>query len=219
MTGTEDCIPKRQPTILWARNVRNRAILELLYATGMRVGELCLLDVSSLDFSSLTVRILGKGAKERIAPFGSACKNALIAWVHGARSILLAQSATSARSKLAPLAYSAWDPVTASSAYAETARNSVTSPHERALFLGVRGRRIGHKAVWRLCAASFKQAGYQIGPHKIRHATATHMLNSGADLRSIQELLGHASISSTQIYAHISQSQLVREYTIAHPRA
>ncbi|MCA1824893.1 MAG: tyrosine recombinase XerC [Mycobacteriales bacterium] len=163
--------------------VRDRAILELLYATAIRVSELCGLDLEDVDDARRVVRVMGKGAKERSVPFGTPAASALRDW-RGVRSGRATQ-----------------DP--------------------RALFVGERGRRIDPRTVRRIVttyAASVPGAP-RVGPHGIRHSAATHLLDGGADIRSVQELLGHATLATTQIYTHVSTERLKASYEQAHPRA
>jgi integrase/recombinase XerC len=165
-------------------HVRNRAVLELLYASGIRVGELVAIDIDDVDLSSDMVRVMGKGAKERMVPFGIPARQALSAW--------LAQ-----RPRL------------------------VTSDSGAALFLGRRGRRVDPRQVRGVVhelVAHVRDAP-DLGPHGLRHSAATHLLEGGADLRVVQELLGHASLATTQLYTHVSVDRLRRSYEQAHPRA
>ncbi len=164
---------------------RDRAVLELLYATGMRVGELCALDLGDLDLERRVVRVLGKGAKERSIPFGIPAARAVRRWQQAGRP---------------PLATAASGP---------------------AYFLGQRGRRLDPRAVRRLVhrRMALVPGAPDIGPHGLRHSAATHLLEGGADLRSVQELLGHATLSTTQIYTHVSVERLKATYDSAHPRA
>ncbi len=168
-----------------AVDLRDTAILELLYATGMRVGELCGLDVDDLDFDRHVVRVFGKGRKERSIPFGQPAAEALVAWQRRGRSELVAPGAGPA------------------------------------LFVGARGRRIDQRVVRELVhrRISAVEGAPDIGPHGLRHSAATHLLEGGADLRSVQETLGHASLATTQIYTHISTDRLRAAYRQAHPRA
>jgi integrase/recombinase XerC len=171
---------------------RDLAIVELLYASALRVSELTGLDVHDVDLGRLTVRVTGKGAKERVVPFGVPAKNALAAW-------------TTARERLLATA-------------PERAAQSRSTP---ALFLGARGARLGTRAVYRLVAALLEDVpgGGPAGPHALRHTAATHLLDGGADLRAVQEMLGHASLGTTQIYTHVSTERLRESYALAHPRA
>ena len=165
--------------------LRDLAVLELLYATGIRVGELCGLDVDDLDDERRTVRVLGKGRKERVVPFGVPASDALQRWLRQGRPALV-------RSGSGP-----------------------------ALFLGARGGRVDQRAVRTLVHARISDVpgAADIGPHGLRHTAATHLLEGGADLRSVQELLGHASLATTQIYTHVSAERLRAAYQQAHPRA
>ncbi|HEX5017467.1 MAG TPA: tyrosine recombinase XerC [Actinomycetes bacterium] len=165
--------------------VRDLAILELLYATGIRVSELCGLDLDDVDATRRTVRVFGKGAKERTVPYGVPAQLALDGWLTGARTAL-------AKSGSGP-----------------------------ALFLGRRGRRIDPRTVRTLVHEHLSAVddAPELGPHGLRHTAATHLLEGGADLRSVQELLGHATLATTQIYTHVSVDRLKRAYDKAHPRA
>ena len=165
-------------------HVRNLAVLELLYASGIRVGELVSLDVDDLDLHSDVVRVMGKGAKERTVPYGAPAHRALEAWL--ARR----------------------------SAVATTTSGS-------ALFLGRRGRRIDPRQAREVVHALLAHVpgAPDLGPHGLRHSAATHLLEGGADLRMVQELLGHASLATTQIYTHVSVDRLRNSYNLAHPRA
>jgi integrase/recombinase XerC len=164
---------------------RDRAVLELLYASGIRVGELVALDVDDLDLSGRVARVLGKGNKERTVPFGAPAAEALGDWLSRGRPAL------------------------------------VTAESGPALFLGRRGRRLDQRqartAVHDLLA--HLPGGHDLGPHGLRHSAATHLLEGGADLRTVQELLGHASLATTQIYTHVSVERLRSAYRQAHPRA
>ncbi len=165
--------------------LRDAAIMELLYATGIRVSELCGLDVDDLDEGRNTVRVLGKGGRERTVPVGLPAVRAVAAWKRVGRPAL-------ARPGSGP-----------------------------ALFLGARGRRLDPRTARRVVHARLAAvAGVpDSGPHGLRHAAATHLLEGGADLRSVQEILGHASLASTQIYTHVSVERLTAAYRQAHPRA
>jgi integrase/recombinase XerC len=165
--------------------MRDVAMLELLYATGIRVGELVGLDVDDVDRDRNVVRVLGKGRKERTAPFGRPAARALDFWTRQGRPLLVADGAGPA------------------------------------LFLGARGRRIDQRAVRTLVHRRIAEVpgAPDIGPHGLRHTAATHLLEGGADLRSVQELLGHASLATTQRYTHVTTDRLRRAYQQAHPRA
>ena len=159
--------------------------MEVLYATGIRVSELCGLDIDDLDEGRNTVRVLGKGGRERTVPVGLPAVRAVVAWKRAGRP---------------PLARPGSGP---------------------ALFLGARGRRLDPRTARRVVHARLATvAGVpDSGPHGLRHAAATHLLEGGADLRSVQEILGHASLASTQIYTHVSVERLTAAYRQAHPRA
>ncbi len=163
--------------------LRCRAVVETLYATGVRVAELCALDLADVDRERDTVRVLGKGAKERTVPVGGPALDALDAWLSGGRPEMA--GATSGA----------------------------------ALFLGARGGRLGVRQAREDVHAHLRAAGADSAPHGLRHSAATHLLNGGADLRSVQEFLGHASPRSTQIYTHVSVERLRDTYRRAHPRA
>jgi integrase/recombinase XerC len=162
---------------------RDRAMLELLYSSGLRLAELVGLNVPDVDLKDRTVRVTGKGAKTRIVPVGSAAAAAVSAWL-GVRGRIARQAAS-------------------------------------ALFLGRNGRRLGARAVQLRVSAWARQQGLslKLHPHLFRHSFATHLLESSGDLRGVQELLGHASISTTQVYTHLDFQHLARTYDRAHPRA
>jgi len=174
--------PSRQDAAL---ALRDTAIVELLYATGIRVGELCGLDIGDLDTERRTVRVLGKGNRERTVPVGLPAVRAVGAWARSGRPVL------------------------------------VTPASGHALFLGARGKRLDPRAARRVVHARLAAVPGtpDSGPHGLRHAAATHLLEGGADLRSVQEILGHASLTSTQIYTHVTVERLQAAYRQAHPRA
>jgi integrase/recombinase XerC len=165
--------------------LRDTAIVELLYATGIRVSELCGLDLGDLDTERRTVRVLGKGNRERTVPAGIPAVKAVAAWARSGRAVL------------------------------------VTPGSGHALFLGARGRRLDPRTARRVVHTRLAAVPGtpDSGPHGLRHAAATHLLEGGADLRSVQEILGHASLTSTQIYTHVSIERLQSAYRQAHPRA
>ena len=166
-------------------SIRDCAIVELLYATGARVSELCGLDLEDIDYSRNTIRVLGKGAKERTIPLGAPAMKALKLWLEKARTELL------------------------------------TDKSGRAVFLGARGKRIDQRTVRTVVyeALSALEGIERMGPHALRHSAATHLLEGGADLRTVQEILGHASLATTQIYTHVSTERLQKAFKQAHPRA
>jgi integrase/recombinase XerD len=169
--------------------LRDRAILETLYACGLRISELVGLDVGAVDLEEGFLRAFGKGAKERIVPVGHTAAAAIEAWLP-ARAAVLAR-----------------------------ARPGRAAPD--ALFLNPRGGRLTRQGAWQIVAAYGLRAGLggRLSPHVLRHSCATHMVDRGADLRVVQELLGHASVSTTQIYTKVTQSRLRAVYDAAHPRA
>jgi len=168
-----------------AVGLRDVAVLELLYATGIRVGELCGLDIDDLDHERRVVRVLGKGRKERSVPYGVPAERATATWLRQGRPAL-------AREGSGP-----------------------------ALFLGSRGGRVDQRAVRTMVHARLSDVpgAPDLGPHGLRHTAATHLLEGGADLRSVQELLGHASLATTQIYTHVTTDRLRQAFRQAHPRA
>lgn len=170
--------------------LRDAAILELLYGAALRVSELCGLDLDAVDRDRRTVRVLGKGSKERIVPFGTPAGRAIDAYLVRGRPAL-------------------------------AARGGGAGSHSAAVFLGARGGRIGPRAVYDIVARTVGPAvgAGGVGPHALRHSAATHLIDGGADLRAVQELLGHASLGTTQIYTHVSAEKLTASYRLAHPRA
>lgn len=166
-------------------HVRDRAALELLYGTGIRVGELVGLDVDDVDLDRRTVRVIGKGDKERVVPFGRPAERAVRDWLARGRPRL------------------------------------VTGESGPALLVGARGGRWDQRQVRDVVHRVLAETpdAPEAGPHILRHSAATHLLDGGADLRSVQELLGHASLATTQVYTHVSVERLRRTYQQAHPRA
>jgi integrase/recombinase XerC len=169
--------------------LRDRAFMELLYASGLRVSELTRLDVGGVDLAQGQVRVFGKRKKERIVPVGRAAREALARWLAEGRPVLKARPAGTGSGE--------------------------------ALFLNFRGGRLTDRSVARLIEAWVKKAGLprHVHPHVLRHCFATHLLTAGADLRAIQEMLGHASLSTTQRYTHLDWKRLAVVYDQAHPRA
>ncbi len=165
--------------------VRNRAMVEVLYATGLRVGELAGLDVDDLNPDRRTLRVIGKGNKERTVPYGVPAATAVDDWLRRGRPLL------------------------------------ATGHSGPALFLGSRGNRVDQRQVRAVVKDLFEALGdtSATGPHALRHSAATHLLDGGADLRAVQEILGHSSLATTQIYTHVSVERLRRSYQQAHPRA
>ncbi|MEO6310180.1 MAG: tyrosine recombinase XerC [Leifsonia sp.] len=188
--------------------LRDLAVVELLYASALRVSELVGLDLTDVDHDRLTVRVTGKGGKERVVPFGVPAHSALVDYLRRARPALVAGAVT--RTSHAP-----------GPAPTEHPASPEHSAPSSALFLGTRQKRLGVRAVYRVVAgliADLPGTG-PAGPHALRHTAATHLLDGGADLRAVQELLGHASLGTTQIYTHVSTERLKQTYLTAHPRA
>jgi integrase/recombinase XerC len=186
-----------------ARGLRDRALVELLYGAGLRVGEAAALDVRDVDLHRGEVRVLGKGGKERVVPLPAAAREALAAWLAARRGAgLLAE----------PL-------------FMALRRSAAARPPARAPRAPGRGRseprRLGVRDIRRVLAARARRAGIaaRVHPHRLRHSYATHLLDMEADLREIQELLGHASLSTTQRYTAVSAERLLTVYDRAHPRA
>lgn len=174
-----------KPDTRTPHGLRDKAMLELLYATGIRVSELTSLNLGDVDLQEAVVRCRGKGSKERIVPVGTIAINALSAYLSGGRPRI------------------------------------VQDPREKALFVNHHGSRLTRQGFWKIVKKYAVQAGIrkEITPHTLRHSFATHLLENGADLRAVQEMLGHADISTTQIYTHITKSRLKEVYSRTHPRA
>jgi integrase/recombinase XerD len=172
------------------RALRDRAILETLYATGVRISELAGLDRRDLDFEAALVRVVGKGDKERVVPIGRSAQSALEVYLARGRPHL---ERPNTRTRVAG------DPV----------------------LLNARGGRLTRQGCWKIVTAAGERVGLEgrLSPHVLRHSCATHMLDHGADIRVVQELLGHASLSTTQVYTRVSPERLRAVYELAHPRA
>jgi integrase/recombinase XerD len=170
---------------------RDRALLELMYATGARVAEIVGLSIGDLDFEHRMVRLYGKGSKERLVPFGRAASVALDGWFEPSGRVALVPGQWKRRGDA------------------------------EAVFLNQRGGRLSRQGVWLILKKYGQRAGIDadLSPHVLRHSCATHLLDHGADLRIVQEMLGHASISTTQVYTKVSQERLWDVYRAAHPRA
>lgn len=164
---------------------RDCAMVEVLYASGARVSELCGLDLQDIDYERNTIRVIGKGNKERTIPLGNPAMRALDAWLKEGRPTLAGEKS------------------------------------DRAVFLGARGKRIDQRTVRTVVYQALEalEGAVKLGPHALRHSAATHLLEGGADLRTVQEILGHASLATTQIYTHVSTERLQKAFKQAHPRA
>lgn len=192
---------------------RDRAILELFYASGLRLSELVAIDLEDLSLSERMVRVMGKGGKERLVPFNQSTLSALKIWMHDRASILASRQR----------------PEPPRAAVRKRAVKSGVAPKPKAakldtrdpLFINYRGSRLTGRSVDRLLRRYVGQCSSRIGisPHALRHSFATHLLQRGADLRAIQELLGHARLTSTQRYTHVNAAQLIDVYRKSHPRA
>jgi len=169
------------------KGIRDRAIIELLYSTGIRVSELTGLDLEGINFSPEMIRVRGKGRKERIVPFGSKARKAMEDYLLERQNLL----------------------------------KRLNKQHQQALFLNRSGKRLSQRTVQRIVSSAAVNAGIftHVTPHMFRHSMATHLLEAGADLRSIQELLGHASVATTQKYTHLDLERLKTVFEQAHPRA
>jgi integrase/recombinase XerC len=164
---------------------RDCAMVEVLYASGARVSELCGLDLQDIDYERNTIRVIGKGNKERTIPLGNPAMRALDAWLKEGRPSLAGDKS------------------------------------DRAVFLGARGKRIDQRTVRTVVYQALEalEGAVKLGPHALRHSAATHLLEGGADLRTVQEILGHASLATTQMYTHVSTERLQKAFKQAHPRA
>ncbi|MPY79353.1 MAG: tyrosine-type recombinase/integrase [Actinophytocola sp.] len=194
--------------------LRDNAILETLYATGIRVAEVCGLDLDDIDFSVRLLRVLGKGGTERMVPFGEPAAAALRGWLEHGRPTLMAD-------RVAPQAASAARSADESADQPRDANQGSRRVAGDAVFLGARGGRIGQRTVRRIvhAAVGTVPGAADMGPHGLRHSAATHLLNGGADLRSVQELLGHATLATTQLYTHVTVERLKAIHDRTHPRA
>lgn len=174
-----------QPDTVASSGLRDRAMLELLYATGIRVSELVTLDLPDVNLELGFVRCVGKGSKDRVVPMGSVARRSVLEFVERGRPAL------------------------------------VRDPMVTAMFVNHHGRRLTRQGFWKIVKRYAHEAGIakEITPHTLRHSFATHLLENGADLRSVQEMLGHADISTTQVYTHITKGRLKEVYARAHPRA
>jgi len=188
--ATDDAAETASPGSAPSHALRDRALLELLYAAGLRISEAIGLDREDLSVDGAFVRVIGKGDKERLVPVGDVAMDWLGRWMRGPRAALLA-------------------------------RNHVAPLRGGPLFLGDRGGRLARQQAWAAVKRAAARAGLadRVSPHTLRHSFATHLLEGGADLRIVQELLGHASISTTQLYTHLTGERIRDVYSRAHPRA
>lgn len=170
--------------------LRDKALLEFMYATGCRVSEAVGTNLEDIDLEEKVVRLMGKGSKQRLVPLGSYARNSVVAYLNAGRGEL-------------------------------ERRSTAKVPERRALFLNKRGKRISRQSVWEIVKTAGERAGITkpLHPHTLRHSFATHLIQGGADVRTVQELLGHASVTTTQIYTHVSPEALIETYLTAHPRA
>ena len=170
--------------------LRDKALLEFMYATGCRVSEATGANLDDIDLDEHIARLMGKGSKQRLVPLGSYACRAITAYLNAGRGEL-------------------------------EQRSSAKIPERRALFLNKRGKRISRQSVWEIVKTAGERAGITkpLHPHTLRHSFATHLIQGGADVRTVQELLGHASVTTTQIYTHVSPEALIETYLTAHPRA
>lgn len=164
-------------------NARNKALIELLYGSGLRISECISLNISDIDYKSMTVKVLGKGRKQRIVPIGRNAEKSIKEYLNQ--------------------------------------RNSLTKIYDKeALFIGKNGKRLNPSSAWRIIGKIMSESeAFKKSPHVMRHSFATHMIDNGADIRSVSEMLGHASLSTTQIYTHVSVERLKEAYKKAHPKA
>ena len=168
-----------------ASSLRDLALVEVLYGSGIRISELVGLDLGDIDRQRSTIKVMGKGSKERIVPLGQPALTAVDNWINKARAELVSESSGSA------------------------------------VFIGSRGKRIDQRVARSVVYQAMEAIGSdkKLGPHTLRHSAATHLLEGGADLRTVQEILGHSSLATTQIYTHVSQERIKKAYEQAHPRA
>ena len=164
-------------------SIRDVAVLELLYAAGIRISELVGMNLHDVDHERQTVRVFGKGSKERVVPIGVPALRAIDRWIEVGRPRL------------------------------------ATDQSHNSLFIGSRGKRIDQRVARSIVYEAMKAIGLELGPHALRHTAATHLLEGGADLRTVQEILGHSSLATTQIYTHVSRDRITKAYEQAHPRA
>jgi integrase/recombinase XerC len=194
---------ERAGLFIYRTSLRDMAVVELLYATGMRVGELADLNVGDVDFSAGEVRVMGKGRKERIIPVNDVALEVLKAYIDRERPVLIERGRKGVN------------------LVGERRSGDRGNAGKEPLFINVCGRRMSDRGIRRIVEDFFKntQEGKHVTPHTLRHTFATHLLEGGADLRSVQELLGHVDLSTTQIYTHLGKAKLKSVYFRTHPRA
>lgn len=190
-----------------AVSLRDRALVEFLYATGARVSEAVGLKFEDIDLAESVVRLSGKGQKQRLVPIGKCAVSALRDYLDKARPILASRAQKSQAS--------------ASTASNSSSNSSSKSANSHMIFLNKRGKALSRQSAWEAISRAGKMAkiGKELHPHTLRHSFATHLISGGADVRTVQELLGHASVTTTQIYTHISPDALMEAYVMSHPRA
>lgn len=193
-----------------AIEVRDAAIVEVLYATGIRVAELVSLDIADIDFSQRTMRVTGKGSKTRVVPFGAPAARALQEWLDTGRPLIAAHAGNAGNGAKG----------NQGTQNTNGGRTAKTADARNAVFLGARGGRLNQRQAREAVHKAAQQAHVpDVSPHALRHSAATHLLSGGADLREVQELLGHSSLCTTQRYTHVSIDQLRATYRQAFPRA
>lgn len=202
-----------------AISLRDRALVEFLYATGARVSEAVGIKFEDIDLAESVVRLSGKGQKQRLVPIGKCAVSALRDYLDKARPILASRaqkSEASAESQLKSQVKSSSKSQVNSSSNA-----SSKSANSHMIFLNKRGKSLSRQSAWEAISRAGKMAkiGKELHPHTLRHSFATHLISGGADVRTVQELLGHASVTTTQIYTHISPDALMEAYVMSHPRA
>lgn len=193
-----------------AVSLRDRALVEFLYATGARVSEAVGIKFEDIDLAESVVRLSGKGQKQRLVPIGKCAVSALRDYLDKARPILASRAQKSEASAS-----------TASNSSSNSSNTSSKSANSHMIFLNKRGKSLSRQSAWEAISRAGKMAkiGKELHPHTLRHSFATHLISGGADVRTVQELLGHASVTTTQIYTHISPDALMEAYVMSHPRA
>ncbi|RDW97427.1 recombinase XerC [Gardnerella vaginalis] len=197
-----------------AVSLRDRALVEFLYATGARVSEAVGLKFEDIDLAESVVRLSGKGQKQRLVPIGKCAVSALRDYLDKARPILASRAQKSQASASAASNSSSKSSLNSSNASSKSANSHM-------IFLNKRGKALSRQSAWEAISHAGKTAkiGKELHPHTLRHSFATHLISGGADVRTVQELLGHASVTTTQIYTHISPDALMEAYVMSHPRA